>query len=42
MKILLGDKKVKDGRMRFVLPKKIGEVEIFNNIEEKDFINYFN
>ena len=42
MKILMGDKKVKDGRMRFVLPKKIGEVEIFNNIEEKDFINYFN
>ena len=42
MKILMGDKKVKDGRMRFVLPKRIGEVEIFNNIEEKDFINYFN
>ena len=42
LKILMGDKKVKDGRMRFVLPKKIGEVEIFNNIEEKDFINYFN
>tara|TARA_Y100000589_G_scaffold198598_1_gene187495 strand:+ start:1383 stop:2474 length:1092 start_codon:yes stop_codon:yes gene_type:complete len=42
LKILMGDKKVKDGKMRFVLPKKIGEVEIFNNIEDKDFIDYFN
>ena len=31
----------KDGKMRFILPKKIGEVEILNNIKEKDFINYF-
>ena len=42
LKILMGDKKVKEGKMRFVLPTKIGTVEIFNNIEEKNFINYFN
>ena len=40
--ILMGDKKVRDGKMRFVLPKKIGEVDIFDDIEESQFLKYFN
>ena len=39
--ILMGDKKVRDGKMRFVLPKKIGEVDIFNDVEESQFLNFF-
>ena len=40
--ILMGDKKVRDGKMRFVLPKKIGEVDIFDDIEDSQFLKYFN
>ena len=40
--ILMGDKKVRDGKIRFVLPKKIGEVDIFNDIEDSQFLKYFN
>ena len=39
--ILMGDKKVRDGKMRFILPKKIGEVDIYNDIEESQFLKYF-
>ena len=41
LKILMGDKKVKDGKMRFVLPKRIGNVEIFDDIEDSDFLKFF-
>ena len=33
MTILMGDKKVRDGKMRFILPRKIGQVDIFNDID---------
>jgi len=39
--ILMGDKKVRDGKMRFILPKEIGEVDIFNDINESQFLKYF-
>ena len=39
--ILMGDKKVRDGKMRFILPKKIGEVDIFNDIDKSQFLKYF-
>ena len=42
IRILMGDKKVRQGKMRFVLPKDIGEVGIYNNIEESQFLKYFN
>ena len=41
MKILMGDKKVRNGKMRFILPIKIGEVDIFNDINETQFLKYF-
>ena len=41
IKILMGDKKVRDGKMRFILPKGIGKVGIFNDIEESQFLKYF-
>ena len=41
MKILMGDKKVRNGKMRFILPKDIGEVDIFNDIDESQFLKYF-
>ena len=41
MTILMGDKKVRNGKMRFILPKDIGEVDIFNDIEESQFLKYF-
>jgi len=39
--ILMGDKKVRNGKMRFILPKKIGEVDIFNDVDESQFLKYF-
>ena len=39
--ILMGDKKVRDGKMRFILPREIGEVDIFNDVEESQFLKYF-
>ena len=33
---LKGDKKVKDGKISFVMPLKIGEVKIFNNISNEE------
>ena len=33
---LKGDKKVKDGKISFVLPLRIGEVKIFNNISNQE------
>tara|TARA_Y100001968_G_C19431936_1_gene757558 strand:+ start:1415 stop:2485 length:1071 start_codon:yes stop_codon:yes gene_type:complete len=42
LKILMGDKKVKDGKMRFILPKSIGEVDIYDNISDSDFLKFFN
>jgi len=41
LNILMGDKKVRDGKMRFILPRKIGEVDIFNDVEESQFLKYF-
>ena len=41
LKILMGDKKVRDGKMRFILPKQIGEVDIFNDIKDSQFLKYF-
>ena len=41
MNILMGDKKVRDGKMRFILPREIGKVDIFNDIEESQFLKYF-
>ncbi len=42
LKILMGDKKVKDGKMRFILPTKIGEVDIYDDIKDSDFLKFFN
>ena len=42
LKIVIGDKKVKDGRIRFILPKNIGEVGIFDNVGNKEFLGFFN
>ena len=41
MKILMGDKKVRNGKMRFILPIDLGEVDIFNDINETQFLKYF-
>ena len=41
MKILMGDKKVRYGKMRFILPLDLGEVDIFNDINETQFLKYF-
>ncbi|WP_288262841.1 3-dehydroquinate synthase [uncultured Prochlorococcus sp.] len=39
--ILMGDKKVRDGKMRFVLPKGIGEVDIYDDVEDSLFLKFF-
>ena len=39
--ILMGDKKVRDGKMRFILPKEIGEVDIFDDVEDSLFLKFF-
>ena len=36
MSSLQGDKKVKDGKLTFIMPTKIGNVEIFNNVTNKE------
>ncbi len=41
IKILMGDKKVRDGKMRFILPKRIGEVDIYDDIVDSLFLKYF-
>ena len=41
LEILMGDKKVRKGKMRFILPKSIGEVDIYNDIEDSQFLKYF-
>ena len=41
LKILMGDKKVRDGKMRFILPLEIGEVGIYDDIEDSIFLKYF-
>ncbi len=41
MKILMGDKKVRDGKMRFILPKGIGEVDIYDDVLDSLFLKYF-
>ena len=41
LNILMGDKKVREGKMRFVLAKDIGNVAIFDNINNSDFLKYF-
>jgi len=42
LRILMGDKKVQEGKMRFILPNAIGEVGIYDDILENDFIDFFN
>ena len=41
VRILMGDKKVQEGKMRFILPNKIGKVSIYTDIVESDFLKYF-
>ena len=41
IKILMGDKKVRDGKMRFILPKGIGEVDIYDDVLDSLFLKYF-
>ncbi len=41
VKILMGDKKVRDGKMRFILPKEIGEVDIYDDVEDSLFLKFF-
>ena len=36
LRSLQGDKKVQDGRVRFVLPTAIGSVEIRNDVSEEE------
>ena len=37
----MGDKKVRDGKMRFILPKGIGEVDIYDDVLDSLFLKYF-
>ena len=39
--ILMGDKKVRNGKMRFILPEEIGKVDIYDDIEDSLFLKYF-
>ena len=39
--ILMGDKKVRDGKMRFILPKEIGTVDIYDDVEDSLFLKFF-
>ena len=39
--ILMGDKKVRDGKMRFILPKEIGEVDIYDDVKDSLFLKFF-
>ena len=41
MSILMGDKKVRDGKMRFILPKEIGDVDIYDDVEDSLFLKFF-
>jgi len=41
LNILMGDKKVRNGKMRFVLPKEIGKVDIYDDVEDSLFLKYF-
>ena len=41
LKILMGDKKVRDGKMRFILPKEIGEVDIYDDVKNSLFLKFF-
>ena len=36
LRTLQGDKKVKNGKISFVMPLRIGDVKIFNNISNKE------
>tara|TARA_Y100001968_G_C19381267_1_gene730459 strand:- start:1 stop:1107 length:1107 start_codon:yes stop_codon:yes gene_type:complete len=38
-RVLQGDKKVKEGKIRFILPKGIGKVEIIDNVTEEEIKN---
>jgi len=37
----MGDKKVRDGKMRFILPKEIGVVDIYDDVEDSLFLKFF-
>ena len=42
IKSLQGDKKVRDGNIRFIIPKRIGKVDIVDDISKQEIINTFN
>ena len=35
------DKKVRDVKMRFILPKEIGAVDIYDDVEDSLFLKFF-
>ena len=37
----MGDKKVRYGKMRFILPKEIGAVDIYDDVEDSLFLKFF-
>ena len=37
--LLLNDKKVKDGKVRFILPTAIGKVQIFDDVDNQHILN---
>jgi 3-dehydroquinate synthase len=39
LELLFHDKKVKNGKVRFILPTKIGAVEIFDNVTDSAILN---
>ena len=41
LSILMGDKKVRDGKMRFILTKVIVAVDIYDDVEESLFLKFF-
>ena len=41
LNILMGDKKVRNGKMRFILPIGIGNVDIYEDVEDSLFLKYF-
>ena len=38
LRTLQGDKKVKDGKIRFIIPKQIGKVEIIDDISKENIL----
>ncbi len=38
LRVLQGDKKVRDGKIRFVIPKGLGKVHLFDNVSESEIL----